>query len=373
MAFVGVGAQYFRVSYVLWGSFARYFPVAAMGMGTVVIVRQTERLARLELQSPKWFRISTSLDRRSENVCVLPVVITELELGNIQRHIFAAHFVERSDYAAFEDRPEAFDGLSMDCSDDILAFGVVNNAMRIFAVKPIVAGPLIGTEQADFMRDGFANKCGESVGADIRDHAGNNIALAANGADDRSLARADAARSAAAPAFIPMPVFGQAANESFIDFDNAAELFDVLHESGSNLMAHEPSGPVRSEAHIAIDLQGAHAFLARKHEMDHAKPLPQRLVRILENRSGNMGEAIVSSRRRAFVAQPVPLHCTVFLDLHVAASRTDYAFWPAATGEIGATSVFVREGFFPLDDGHLVDWLGLLGGHIGSPSRQEPI
>jgi hypothetical protein len=43
---------------------------------------------------------SASFDRRSENVRVLPVIIAELELGNVERHIFAAHFVERADHAA---------------------------------------------------------------------------------------------------------------------------------------------------------------------------------------------------------------------------------------------------------------------------------
>ncbi|MBA3727152.1 MAG: hypothetical protein H0W86_12110, partial [Armatimonadetes bacterium] len=33
--------------------------------------------------------------------------------------------------------------------------------------------------------------------------------------------------------FIPMPVFGQAADESFIDFDNPAELFNILHEGNA--------------------------------------------------------------------------------------------------------------------------------------------
>jgi hypothetical protein len=85
--------------------------------------------------------ISASLNRRPEDVRVLPVVITELELGNIQRHVFAAHFVECADYAALEDRPEAFDGLSVDCTDD-----VVNDAMWIFAIEPLVARPLMGTK-----------------------------------------------------------------------------------------------------------------------------------------------------------------------------------------------------------------------------------
>jgi hypothetical protein len=54
---------------------------------------------------------SASFYRRPENIRVLPIVIAELELGNIERHIFPAHFVEGADYTALEDRPESFNGL----------------------------------------------------------------------------------------------------------------------------------------------------------------------------------------------------------------------------------------------------------------------
>jgi hypothetical protein len=43
---------------------------------------------------------SASLDRHAENVRVLPVIIAELEFGDIERHIFTAHFVERTDHTA---------------------------------------------------------------------------------------------------------------------------------------------------------------------------------------------------------------------------------------------------------------------------------
>jgi hypothetical protein len=74
------------------------------------------------------------------------------------------------------------------------------------------------------MGDGFADEGGESAGSNIRDHARNHIALPADGADDWRFAGTNAASPAASAAFIPMPVFSQAADESFIDFDNAAEL-----------------------------------------------------------------------------------------------------------------------------------------------------
>jgi hypothetical protein len=67
---------------------------------------------------------SASFDRRSEDVSVLPIVITELELCNIKRHIFAAHFVECADHAALEDRPESFDGLGMDRAIERIVAGI---------------------------------------------------------------------------------------------------------------------------------------------------------------------------------------------------------------------------------------------------------
>jgi hypothetical protein len=71
----------------------------------------------------------TSPYRRFENVRILPVVIAELELGNIERHIFPAHFVERADHAALENRPEALDGLGVNCANDILTSRMVKSIL----------------------------------------------------------------------------------------------------------------------------------------------------------------------------------------------------------------------------------------------------
>lgn len=39
----------------------------------------------------------TPVDRCSENICVLSVIIAELKLGSVERHIFSTHLVERAD------------------------------------------------------------------------------------------------------------------------------------------------------------------------------------------------------------------------------------------------------------------------------------
>ena len=40
--------------------------------------------------------ISASADCGSKNVCVLPVIVAELELGNIEAHVFAAELVDKN-------------------------------------------------------------------------------------------------------------------------------------------------------------------------------------------------------------------------------------------------------------------------------------
>ena len=101
--------------------------------------------------------ILAPIDCRSENICILPVVIAELEFGNIKRRIFPAHFVERADNTALEYRPEAFDGLSVDCTNNILAIGTVNNGVWIIS-EVLIANPLIGAEQTYLVRDCLAHE-----------------------------------------------------------------------------------------------------------------------------------------------------------------------------------------------------------------------
>src|ERR1700730_7751361 len=111
---------------------------------------------------------SAPFDRCPENVHILPVVVTELELGDVERHVFSAHFVERADYTAFENRPKSFDGLSVDRANDVLAFGMVNGSVREIFVEAIVSWPLISAKQANLMRHRFSPKGVKSGGLHVR-------------------------------------------------------------------------------------------------------------------------------------------------------------------------------------------------------------
>jgi hypothetical protein len=107
-----------------------YFYFVAWAREVYVILRTPCVLSQLAEWPTIWRGVLASRDSHSEDVRVLSVVVAELKFGNIERHIFAAHFMERADHAALENRPKALDGLAMDRADDILPSGVIDDAMR---------------------------------------------------------------------------------------------------------------------------------------------------------------------------------------------------------------------------------------------------
>jgi hypothetical protein len=245
-------------------------------------------------------------------------------------------------------------------------------AVRIFFVKFSVPRPLIGAEQADFVRDGFADELTERIGADVLDNAGDHIALALDRTDDRYFARTNTARSTALTALIPVLVLREAADESFIYLDNAAKLVNVLHECNADLVAHAPSGFVRAETHEPENLKGAHSFLAGQHQMNDAKPVPERLVRVLKDCPGNDRKPI--ARRTAggtLGALPVPATRRQVIDCWITAARANHAVWPASGLQIGFARIFVGKHSLELSGRKLMDWLRLLcSGHDILPSME---
>jgi hypothetical protein len=82
-------------------------------------------------------------------------------------------------------------------------------------------------------------------------------------------------------------------------------------------MAHVPGSLVRPAPDDSLDLQGANAFLALKHQVDDLKPCLERIVRIFKNRLGKDRETItVPSATCCSLADPVKragLQCIPFV------------------------------------------------------------
>ena len=68
----------------------------------------------------------------------MPVIVAKLELCNVERQIFAADLVIAANDAALHQRPEAFNRVRMDGTDDavfddVLARAVVDDTVPILA------------------------------------------------------------------------------------------------------------------------------------------------------------------------------------------------------------------------------------------------
>jgi hypothetical protein len=309
---------------------------------------------------------SASADRRAEDVRIKAVIVAELELSNIQRKVLFTDFVECADAPAFDQRPKTLNRVGVHRADNILAFGMVNDSVRVFLAKVFVADPLVCDQQANFVRDGLVNESLQCGSADVLDHAGDDVTLALYRTNDDGFAGTNATRAPTLATLVDMFATGFATNESFVHFNDAAELFNVLDKRSTDLVAHEPSGFVGTKAHVAHDLQCAHALFARQHEVDDAEPVAEWLVRVLKDRPGDMGEPI-ACLRSALVALPIPRLIRQLMRIGRATARAMDALGPTTADKVRATGVLIGEHVLKLGGGKLLDRLGLFAGHDGNP------
>lgn len=297
-----------------------------------------------------------SADRRSENVVVETIVISELKFRDIQWHVLAADAMECADNAAFEDRPEAFNRVRMHRADDVTMRGVPDLSVRIIS-QAAVELAFIGREQTDFVADHFADESFSGFLADAIENARDNVSFTADRANDRSFS----ARSPASAAMSAMFVDCFATDVAFIDLNDAAELVHVaLDQSSADAVCHVPSGFERTETHVAPQLSGAHSLLAGQDQMRDLEPVAERLVCVLEHRSGDNAEPIAVWR--AFLALPMPFPGREIVHGRVAATRAADALGPSTGLQIGLTGVLIphREHLVELGRSQLMDgfWHG---------------
>jgi hypothetical protein len=301
----------------------------------------------------------TPANCRSEDVGVVPIVISELKFRDVQREIFAAYLVITAHNAALNQRPEALNRVGVDRADNVLAKLVIDNAVTVSVAGEIaVAGIGVGAEQADFVGNGFSYEILDRCHVGAENHAGNDVTLASDRADNRRLKRIVTATARAA-SLVQMTVFIFPADVGFVYFDDAAELLDVLDQRGADFVTHQPRGFVGTEAHVAHDLQCAHAFLAGQHQVNDFEPVAERLVGVLEDSPGDMGEPITV--RGTLFALPMPLARFEVIDFGIAAARAMHAIWPSTGDQIGFAGFLVREGFVKLSGGHLRNGLRASG------------
>jgi len=296
--------------------------------------------------------------RSLENVGVHSVVVAELKFRDVQQQILFADFVKRTHHAALEDRPETLNRIGVDRAHNILAHmatgTVIDGLMRetMLPMQPMIAGIIIGAEQTYVAGNCLLDEAFECTDANIVNDAGDDITLPLYCSNDRDLAAS--AASVNMGSLVPMTVGILAADIGFIDFYDAAQFGFGFDQSGADFMAHGMCGAVATETHDTLDLQGADSFLAGQHQMHDAKPVPEWLVCVLEDRPGNVRETI-GSHGSALVALPMERFPGQRERISAAARAFD-AIRPTAGDQISLAGFLVGERRFELRDRHLMHW-----------------
>jgi hypothetical protein len=299
---------------------------------------------------------SAACYRASKHIGVVPVVIAELKFRDVQRQIFGAHFVERADHAALEDRPEALNRVGVNCTDHILALAVINGRMIKFLQIVAVVTRRVGRQQTDFVRDGFIDEIEHGLRRDALQNSGDYVALALNRTDDWRLVAA-----AMAYALIPVAIVVLAANPRLVHFHDAAKPLLRRDQARTDFVAHRVRRLVTTEAKHALNLEGAHSLLAGKHQMGDAIPVSEGLFGVLENRASQAREPIAV--RGAFPALPVKrLVARSIIQVRVSAAWAMDAFRPAPRHKVLKAGLIVPDwkAGLKLSRGHLRDWFRAL-------------
>jgi hypothetical protein len=297
---------------------------------------------------------SAACYRRLKHIGIEAVVIAELKLRDVQRQIFGRHFVERADHATLEDAPKALNRVRVDRANNVLAAMVVNFLVRQVAKIVAVARPRIRRQEANLVGNRLVDEIEHGLRIDALQHADNHVALPLDGADQRRLAFG----GAMAP-LVPMAVLVLATNPGVVNLDNAAKLFLRGDQRGADFMAHGMGRLVATEAHHALNLEGAHSLLARQHQMGDAIPVSEGLFGVLEDRPGQRRKAIAVFR--ALAALPVErLVARGVIQVRIATARAMDAFRPAPRYEVAKAGFVVTdwEPGLKLGGGHLRDWFG---------------
>ena len=293
----------------------------------------------------------------AENVGILPVVVPELKLIQVQRQILLADVVVSADDAALEQRPEAFDVVGMDFAANVLILGMLDGFRA--AIHPPLADShsrdVFGRYEAYAVADGLVDETVEGFGVCVLDDLANHVTLPADGSDDAHLAGADPASDVRF--LVPMAVLILAADESLIDLDDTHKLFEifVLHASAEPV-ADIPSGIQRgtlTEKRPA-KLTGRNALFALQYGVENLEPGYERDVSVLENSSDRNREPIGRSLgRSALHTLPMEGPCrSAFVNFGIVAARAARAVRPATHRQICPASRFIEEGRHKFLEGH---------------------
>ena len=254
--------------------------------------------------------------------------------------MFGADMVVATDDGALEEAPYVLDAVGVDVVAHPFLDAVVHGFVsRVVVGDACVGWPLVGIDGFGIVGDVFLDPGVKGLPVPSVDNLHLDLAFAFHGTNDGGFVRALSLADA--------NLF--AANPCFIHFDGAAQQLTIAVAHGlTNAMAEIP-GCLVADTDRTLDLVGADALLGLDHQIDGDEPLPERELRVVEDRARGDGEAVAAVVAIELVA------CCDLGDGAGTATRASYAVGPAQLFQVFPASIFGAE---PLNETHEIEFSG---------------
>ena len=265
---------------------------------------------------------------RLKDIRIIPIVMAEGKLCQVEREIGLRNIMERAHHATLEQAPKAIQIGRMDIATDIFTLGMIHRLMGEFSLQSGIPHMFIRCDEGHTFTHGLTNKITQRLTIRVLDNLADHIALSGNRANDADFPAAD---SSEVRPLATMAVLILAADIGLIYFDFAHELAKsaVLHRR-TDAMAHIPGCAVVSAPDLAMNLQGTDTLLALRHQVNNLEPGPERIVGILEHGSRDYREAVAVPSAAIFVlTYPVKWAGFERIDFCAMAARALHAIGPA--------------------------------------------
>lgn len=277
-----------------------------------------------------------------KDVRVLALIVPKRKLRQVQRQVVFANVMKCSHNAALHQRPETFNIVRVHLAAHVLPAAMAARLMRNpTPIQRVIAGMLVCGDQIDALGNGLTDEAIQDGASDILNDLRRDVALPCNRADHGDLALCP---GKVLP-LVLVAVLVLAADKRFIHFDHARQFSKglVLHRR-SDAMAHIPGRPIIAASDLTVNLHGADALLALRHQVDHLEPGPQGVIGVLKDRPGQHRKAVaIPSAALVAFAHPMEGPRLQRINLLILAARTAHALGPTLHLKKPFTRLFRRK------------------------------
>jgi hypothetical protein len=289
-------------------------------------------------------------NRVSEEIRVLAIVEAERDLIEVRRKMLNAELVVGTHDGSVEETPDALDRVRVHLADNPLVGGMVHRFMACVSVPDADIRPvLVGVDRLGIVGDNIAQVGLDRGAVGVRCDTQADFTAALNRTENEGLVGPSVTARMPGASLLALLATdaGLATNKRLVGLDDSAqERSRLVFHRCANAVAEIPGGLVGDAEH-SLELVCADALLGLDHHVGGEEPLPERQLRVMEDRPDANRELVPAGVTVELATLDDPR------DFVRVAAGTTHAVGPPELFEECVAAILATESFDQLRKGEL--------------------